>query len=113
VTEDSIQPALMVVVVIVLIQTIDNYFIEPNMVGGEVNLSAFASILAILVGGLVWGVAGMVLFIPMVGILKIVCDHVEPLKPIGYVLGDPDGNKPSKVKEWIREKLHLTKKRSR
>ncbi|MCD9018946.1 AI-2E family transporter [Parachryseolinea silvisoli] len=111
VTEDSVQPALMVVVVIVAIQTIDNYFIEPNMVGGEVNLSAFASILAILVGGLVWGVAGMVLFIPMVGIIKIVCDHVEPLKPVGYVLGDPDGNKPSKVKEWVREKLHLTKKK--
>jgi predicted PurR-regulated permease PerM len=113
VTEDSVQPALMVVVVIVAIQTIDNYFIEPNMVGGEVNLSAFASILAILVGGLVWGVAGMVLFIPMVGIIKIVCDHVEPLKPVGYVLGDPDGNKPSKVKEWVREKLHLTKKKRR
>lgn len=113
VTEDSVQPALMVVVVIVAIQTIDNYFIEPNMVGGEVNLSAFASILAILVGGLIWGVAGMVLFIPMVGIIKIVCDHVEPLKPVGYVLGDPDGNRPSKVKEWVREKLHLKKKKSR
>jgi predicted PurR-regulated permease PerM len=113
VTEDSMQPAVMVVVVIVLIQTIDNYFIEPNMVGGEVNLSAFASILAILVGGIVWGVAGMVLFIPMVGIIKIICDHVEPLKPVGYVLGDPDGNKPSKVKEWVREKLHLTKKKGR
>jgi predicted PurR-regulated permease PerM len=113
VTEDSMQPALMVVVVIVAIQTIDNYFIEPNMVGGEVNLSAFASILAILVGGLVWGVAGMVLFIPMVGIIKIVCDHVEPLKPVGYVLGDPDGNKPSKLKEWVREKLHLIKKKGR
>jgi predicted PurR-regulated permease PerM len=113
VTEDSIQPAVMVVVVIVVIQTIDNYFIEPNMVGGEVNLSAFASIFAILVGGIVWGVAGMVLFIPMAGIVKIVCDHVEPLKPVGYVLGDPDGNKPSKLKEWVREKLNLTKKKRR
>ena len=112
-TEDSMQPAVMVVVVIVVIQTIDNYFIEPNMVGGEVNLSAFASIFAILVGGIVWGVAGMVLFIPMTGIVKIVCDHVEPLKPVGYVLGDPDGNKPSKLKEWVREKLHLTKKKGR
>lgn len=110
VTEDSFQPALMVVVVIVVIQTIDNYFIEPNMVGGEVNLSAFASIFAILVGGIVWGVAGMVLFIPMVGIIKIVCDHVEPLKPVGYVLADPDGNKPSKIKEWIREKLGMKSK---
>jgi predicted PurR-regulated permease PerM len=105
VTEDSMQPALMVIVVIVVIQTIDNYFIEPNMVGGEVSLSAFMSIWAILVGGIVWGVAGMVLFIPMLGIIKIICDHVEPLKPLGYVMGDPDGNKPSKIKVWVREKL--------
>jgi predicted PurR-regulated permease PerM len=111
VTEDSMQPALMVIVVIVVIQTIDNYFIEPNMVGGEVNLSAFMSIWAILVGGIVWGVAGMVLFIPMLGIVKIVCDHVEPLKPLGYVMGDPDGNKPSKIKVWVREKLGLGKKK--
>lgn len=113
VTEDSLQPAAMVVVVIVAIQTIDNYFIEPNMVGGEVSLSAFASILAILVGGVVWGVAGMVLFIPLLGIVKIVCDHVEPLKPLGYVMGDPDGNKPSKIKIWVRKKLGLKDERKK
>lgn len=109
VTEDSFQPALMVIVVIVFIQAMDNYFIEPNVVGGEVNLSAIASILAIVVGGLIWGVAGMVLFIPMLAIVKIICEHVEPLKPIAYVVSDPSENKPSPVKEWFREKILRTK----
>jgi predicted PurR-regulated permease PerM len=101
VTEDSINPALAVVGVIVFIQAMDNYFIEPNIVGGEVSLSALASILSIICGGLIWGVAGMILFIPMVGIAKIVFDNVESLKPYGYLIGDPKSNKPNFIKEWF------------
>jgi predicted PurR-regulated permease PerM len=104
VTEDSMKPALMVAGSIILIQTIDNYFIEPNIVGGEVNLSALASIMSIIIGGLIWGVAGMILFLPMFGIFKIVCDHVEPLKPIGFVIGDPSPEE-STIKKWIKSKL--------
>lgn len=110
ITENSFTPALMVAGSIILIQTIDNYFIEPNVVGGEVNLSALASILSIIVGGVIWGVAGMILFIPMVGILKIVCDHVDELKPIGYVIGDGNERKESRMKEWILQTLRLKKK---
>lgn len=110
VTEDSVQPAIMAVVVMFVIQTIDNYFIEPNVVGGEVNLSALTSILCIIAGGMIWGVAGMILFLPMTGILKIICDHVEALQPIGYVIADPDQNKPSKIAVWVKEKLGIGKK---
>lgn len=113
VTEDSFQPAILVIVVIVFIQAMDNYFIEPNVVGGEVSLSALASILIILVGGIIWGVAGMVLFIPLLAIAKIIFDHVEPLQPLGFVLADPDAGKPSKVKEWIREHVFRKKPRTR
>lgn len=113
VTEDSMQPALMAVLVMFVIQTIDNYFIEPNIVGGEVSLSALTSILSILAGGMIWGVAGMILFLPMVGIVKIICDHVEPLQPIGFVIGDPDAKKPSKITLWVKEKLGIgTKNKS-
>lgn len=101
VTEDSFNPALAVVGVIVFIQAMDNYFIEPNIVGGEVNLSALASILSIICGGLIWGVAGMILFIPMAGIAKIVFDNVESLKPYGFLIGDPSGNKPNVIKTWF------------
>lgn len=105
VTEDSMQPALLAVLVMFSIQTIDNYFIEPNIVGGEVSLSALTSILSIIAGGLLWGVAGMILFLPMVGIVKIVCDQIEPLKPIGFVIGDTGDKKPSKFKVWINKIL--------
>lgn len=105
VTEDSMQPAVLAAVVMFVIQTIDNYFIEPNVVGGEVNLSALFSILSVIAGGLIWGVAGMILFLPILGIVKIVCDHVESLRPIGYLVGDPNGKRTSRLSEWFKEKL--------
>jgi predicted PurR-regulated permease PerM len=110
-TEDSIESAFWAAGVLFIIQTLDNYFIEPNIVGGEVNLSALTSIFSIIAGGLLWGVAGMILFLPLAGIVKIVCDHVEELKPIGHLIGEPGGQKPSKIKEWIKEKIGKKKKR--
>jgi predicted PurR-regulated permease PerM len=108
-TQD-IQTALMAGVVMISVQTIDNYFIEPNVVGGEVNLNALWSILSIIAGGMIWGVAGMILFLPLFGIIKIICDHVEALRPIGFLMGDPGGKKPSKIKEWIMSKFGNAKK---
>lgn len=103
-TQDA-QTALWAAAVMLTVQTIDNYFIEPNVVGGEVNLNALWSILSILVGGMVWGVAGMIVFLPLFGIIKIICDHVQPLKPLGYLLGEPEGQKPSRVRQWLKEKF--------
>jgi len=38
-------------------------------------------------GELVWGIPGMVLAIPLLGIVKIICDHIPSLKPYGYLIG--------------------------
>ncbi len=115
VTEDSFQPALWTAVLMITIQALDNYFIEPYVVGGEVNLSAMATIVIIVCGGLIWGVAGTILFIPLLGIIKIVCDNVEPLKPYGFLVGDPSGNKPSRISAWISEqfKKNVSRKKSK
>ena len=94
VTESSIQPAVWVLVAMIVIQAIDNYFIEPNVIGGEVRLTALSTILSIVVGGMIWGIAGMILFIPLLSIVKIVCDQVDALKPFGFVVGD-EGKSPS------------------
>ncbi len=103
------QTALWAGVVMIAIQTIDNYFIEPNVVGGEVNLNALWSILSIIAGGMIWGVAGMIVFLPLFGIIKIICDHVTPLKPVGYLLGEPGGKTPSKFRLWLKEKFTRNK----
>ncbi len=105
VTEDSFQPVLWTAVAMIAIQAFDNYFIEPSVIGGEVNLSAMATIVSIVCGGFMWGIAGTILFIPLLAIVKIVCDHVDSLKPFGYIIGDPRGNKPSRMKTLFKKKI--------
>jgi predicted PurR-regulated permease PerM len=95
VTEDSTNAAIGALAVVIIIQGIDNYFIEPYIIGGEVNISAFFTILILLVGGLLWGVAGMILFLPMLGVAKIIFDAVPSLKAYGYLVGDQEQEKAS------------------
>jgi predicted PurR-regulated permease PerM len=104
VTENSIQPALWVLVVFTIVQAIDNYFVEPTVIGGEVRLSALSTILSIFIGGALWGIAGMILFIPMLSILKIIFSHVEKLKPFSYLIGDDSKSPSSKIKEWLKKR---------
>jgi predicted PurR-regulated permease PerM len=104
VTGDSTDTAIGALAVIVIIQGIDNYFIEPYIIGGEVNLSGFFTILILLVGGLIWGVAGMILFLPMLGVVKIICDHIPELNPYGYLIGDQQsGNVSGRLLEKFKK----------
>ena len=109
VTEDSTTTALWALGVIVFVQCIDNYFIEPLVVGGEVNISAFFTILILVIGGFIWGVAGMILFIPLLGIAKIVFDNVDELEPYGYLVGDQQEGRQSK-RMWRKIKGVFGKK---
>lgn len=94
-TEDSFDTALGALAVIGIIQGIDNYFIEPYIIGGEVNISAFFTIFILFVGGILWGVAGMILFLPMLGIAKIIFDAVPELNAYGFLIGDQQQEKQS------------------
>lgn len=106
VTEDSTTVALGALAVVAVIQVIDNYFIEPYIIGGEVNISAFFTIVILLIGGLLWGVAGMVLFLPMLGVAKIVFDEIPSLKPYGFLVGDQQEEKQSdRLKKWIKKRF--------
>lgn len=106
VTEDSFAPALWVAVVITFIQVVDNYFIEPYVVGGAVNLSAFFTILVLIVGGYLWGVAGVILFLPLFGVVKVVLDNVNVLHPYGYLIGDQKREtSASGIRNWIKDKF--------
>lgn len=70
------------------IQLFENNIITPLVVGSKVKVNALAVILAILLGGWLWGISGMVLFIPLTGVLKITLERSSGLKPFAYLLGD-------------------------
>ncbi len=108
ITENNMNIAIGALAVIGIIQTIDNYFIEPYIIGGEVSISGFFTIFILLVGGLIWGVAGMILFLPMLGVAKIIFDSVPELSAYGYLIGD---QKEGKASNRIFEKIKKIFKR--
>lgn len=88
VTKSSPWFALVVLGVFYFIQLVDNNLIVPRIVASKVKINAFMSIFIVLAGGALWGVAGMFLAIPVLAIVKVICDRVESLNPIGLLLGD-------------------------
>lgn len=103
VTKDGYSTQLGILIAYIIIQFIDNNFLIPKIVSSKVEINALISILIVLLGGALWGVAGMFLSIPFVAILKIICDRVDSLKPWGKLLGDEIPTK-HKGQIWGRRK---------
>lgn len=76
-----------VLITYAIVQFIQSYFLETLVVGAEVNINPLFTIIILVAGELIWGIAGMILAIPLLGIIKIICDRVESLKPYGYLIG--------------------------
>lgn len=87
-TKDSAMYAVGVLGVIAVTQFLDNNFVTPKVVGSSVSINPLASILALLAWGMLWGLMGLILAIPITGMIKLVFDEVPALKPWGYLLGD-------------------------
>jgi len=86
--DGSFNQSIWVVIIILLVNTIDHYFIEPYVVGGSVNISPFFTIFVLILGGIIWGIPGIILFLPLSGILKIVFENVQGLQPYASLIGD-------------------------
>jgi predicted PurR-regulated permease PerM len=70
---------------------IEANIITPRLTSGSVDLNTLAVLLAAMYWGWLWGFIGIILAVPITAAMKVVCDHVEPLKPIGIMLGTGRG----------------------
>lgn len=77
-----------VVIVNVVVQLVDNNLLVPLVVSSKVKINAFVSIVAIIIGGALGGVAGMFLAIPLIAIIKVIFDRIESFEPWGFLMGD-------------------------
>lgn len=96
VTKDSPIYAVGVAGVFFTVQMLEGNFITPHIVGSKVSINPLAAMIALILGGQLWGISGLVLALPMIAILKVVFDNIESFKPFGYLLGEPEYNKPKK-----------------
>ena len=99
-TKESPWSAVYILISYYVIQLFDNNYVVPKIVASKVKINALFSIIVVLVGNMLWGVPGMFLSIPLLAIIKLIFDHIESLKPWGFLLGDamPPLRRPKKPK---------------
>lgn len=93
VTYDSIWIVVAVAVLFWAVQLVSDNFLTPKIVGDSLNINALTAILSLFIGAAVWGLAGMILFLPFAAILKVVCEAFEELRPIALMIGEQNKEK--------------------
>jgi predicted PurR-regulated permease PerM len=86
ITKDSIWYPFGVIAVFTFVQYLEANVIFPKVVGMQLNISTWATLVAVIAGGILWGAAGMILFIPFLALLKIITDNIEEWKPLNILL---------------------------
>jgi predicted PurR-regulated permease PerM len=71
-----------------LITTLEGFVLTPLLIGRASSMNQVAVFAGLLFWSWVWGVWGILLAVPMMMVIKVICDHVEPLQPVGHLLGD-------------------------
>jgi predicted PurR-regulated permease PerM len=89
--------ALEVGIGLFVLHFLDANILMPRIVGARVKMNPFITVIAVIIGEFVWGIPGMFLFIPITGIIKLVCERVEGLEAWGILIGvDETEAKPRK-----------------
>jgi predicted PurR-regulated permease PerM len=88
---NSLLTPVLVVAVFGTVQFLEGNFITPRIVGSSISINPFIAMIALIIGGEIWGISGMILFIPLIGVLRVIFQEIDGLEPYGYILGgDPE-----------------------
>lgn len=111
VSYDTPWMALAVAILFWFVQLVSDNFLSPKIVGDSLKINALTVILSLFIGASVWGIAGMILFLPFAAMLRVVCEEFDELKPIALIMGEhnkkeSDGHTSisawwKKIKKWF------------
>jgi len=110
ITMDSLIYPLIILLGFYIIQLFESNLFTPTIVGSQVSMNALATLLLIFIGAQIWGLAGMILFIPLGAILKVICDEIDSLNHFGYLLGRPSDDDASGQRSALAKKVSQLRK---
>lgn len=96
-TKDSGWYALGVIAIFSFVQFLEGNFITPRITGSKVSINALAAILALLIGGKILGIAGMILAVPITGVIRVLLTYSRHLKSFVILLEDKDEQVDSEI----------------
>lgn len=88
-TKDSLWYPFLAIGVLFFSNTIQENIFRPLIVGDKLSLNALTVFISVIAGGILWGVSGMVMFIPIAGIIKIILEGKESTRPYALFFGEP------------------------
>jgi predicted PurR-regulated permease PerM len=88
ITFNSIWYPIGVIAVFSIVQILEAYIIFPYAVGSRLKINTLAVLVMVIAGGILWGAAGMILFIPFISIVKLIADRTKSLKSLSLLLSD-------------------------
>ena len=91
-TKDGLWYPVLAIGALFFANTIQENILRPLIVGDKLSLNALTVFISVIAGGILWGVTGMIVFIPMAGIIKIILESREQTRPYSLFFGEP---KPS------------------
>ncbi|MDR0555233.1 MAG: AI-2E family transporter [Treponema sp.] len=96
-------PVILVVAVMIGANTIIGNVLDPKIIGDHVGISPLVVLVSLTIWGWVWGFAGMILAVPMMVIIKIICENFPFLEPISILLGSRKATLVKKLAEAEKE----------
>ncbi len=111
VSYDSLWTAIAVAILFWVVQLVTDNFLTPRIVGGALKINALTAILSLFIGAAVWGIAGMILFLPFAAMLNVVCEEFEELKPIALIIGEKNSKESDGLEQFLSRWWEKIKKR--
>ena len=87
ITAGSVGAMIPVALLFLIMQVLESNIITPKLTSNSVDLNPLAVLLSSIIWGYIWGGIGVILAVPITAAVKVVCDNIEPLEPIGVLLG--------------------------
>ncbi|GAB3533402.1 AI-2E family transporter [Pontibacter brevis] len=107
--QGSPQKALWVLLFFLLVQFTENNILTPNITGSQVNINPMVTILSIVIGAMIWGLPGMFVVVPFLGMFKVYCDNQDDMRAWSYMLGSEGTEEHAltldKIKAWFKSKF--------
>lgn len=98
--------ALGVGAVFMIVQFLDNNILTPSITASRIKLNGLTAIMGIVLGGMIWGVVGMVLALPVLAMIKIILQNTPSLEPFAYLMGTDDTDEEKTIiKNEVLDKL--------
>lgn len=109
-TKDSLLYPLGVFIIFSINQSIEGNFLTPKIVGSNVSINPITSLLALFIGGMIWGVVGMIIFIPLSAIIKKLLELSPSTMEYAFLMGERESEKKKEKKKSFFQFLKKKKK---